>query len=311
MSHFDVVPAPEETYSRWTYPPFSGTIDGDYVYGRGASDCKDLMTAQYEALSLLLQSGFQPRRTIILAHGNDEETTGRNGARKLAPYLEGIYGKDSMLMVVDEGDSSERIFGSAFALPGTAEKGYMDVEVAIGVKGGHSSVPPRHTGIGIAAEAVRAIEKHASDEDFAPAFKTEENPVLQFLVCAAEHAKGFPKAWSKLVKKRDWRELAKKFSQYRPEMRGEQSQTNAYGILKLDVHVIYHHSSYRDDIRYRCYRWWEEGQCAAGTSHFPCVSEPMQYIKLSFPAELIEMASVITELHFPPLPPQFSSILLE
>lgn len=221
MSHFDVVPVPKETYSRWTYPPFSGTIDEErkFVYGRGASDCKDLMTAQYEALSLLLESGFQPKRTIILAHGNDEETTGRNGARKLAPYIESVYGKDSMFMVVDEGDSSEKLFGSAFALPGVAEKGYLDVEVAVGVKGGHSSIPPRHTGIGIAAEAIQAIESHALDKDFAAAFKTEDDPVLQFLMCASEHAKEFPKVWSKLVKKRDWGNLAKKFAEYKPEMK--------------------------------------------------------------------------------------------
>jgi Gly-Xaa carboxypeptidase len=223
MSHFDVVPAPKETYSRWTYPPFSGTIDEErkFVYGRGASDCKDLMTAQYEALTLLLESGFQPKRTIILAHGNDEETTGQNGARKLAPYIESLYGKDSILMVVDEGDSSERLFGTAFALPGTAEKGYLDVEVSVGVKGGHSSVPPRHTGIGIAAEAIQAIEAHSMDRDFMSAFRTEDDPVLQFLVCAAEHAKDFPKSWSRLVKKRNWASLAKKFSEYKPEMKGK------------------------------------------------------------------------------------------
>lgn len=241
MSHFDVVPVPKETYSRWTYPPFSGTIDekGEFVYGRGASDCKDLMTAQYEAISLLLQSGFQPRRTIILAHGNDEETTGRNGARKLAPYLESLYGKDPMFMIVDEGDSSERLFGSAFALPGVAEKGYLDVEVAVGVKGGHSSVPPRHTGIGIAAEAIQAIEAHALDEDLAATFKTEDDPILQFLMCASEHAQTFPKSWTKLVKKRDWRALAKKFAEYKPEMKGEYhcSSAREYSILMFSINV--------------------------------------------------------------------------
>jgi Gly-Xaa carboxypeptidase len=221
MSHFDVVPAPKETYSRWTYPPFSGAIDdeGKYVHGRGAGDCKNLMTAQYEALSLLLQSGFQPRRTIILAHGNDEETTGRNGARKLSPYIESIYGRDSILMIVDEGVENMKMFGQAWALPGTAEKGYLDVEVTVAVKGGHSSVPPRHTGIGIAADIIKVIEAHSQDQDFAPSFG-KEDPILQFHVCAAENAKGYPKAWSKLVKKKNWNALAKKFADYEPEAKG-------------------------------------------------------------------------------------------
>lgn len=223
MSHFDVVPVPKETYSRWTYPPFDGAIDAEkrFVYGRGASDCKDLVTAQYEALSLLLASGFKPRRTIILAHGIDEETTGRNGARRLAPALEQQYGKDSMLMIVDEGDSSLRLFGQAFALPGTAEKGYLDIEVAVGVKGGHSSVPPRHTGIGIAADAIKAIETHAKDEDFAPTFGASDDPILQFHMCAAEHADKYPAKWKKLIKKMDWKGLSKAFAGFMPEGEGQ------------------------------------------------------------------------------------------
>ena len=34
MSHLDVVPVPRETLNRWTYPPFAGQIDSDFVYGR-------------------------------------------------------------------------------------------------------------------------------------------------------------------------------------------------------------------------------------------------------------------------------------
>lgn len=32
-----------------------------------------------------------------------------------------------------------------FAVPSLAEKGYMDIRVEVTAKGGHSSVPPRHT----------------------------------------------------------------------------------------------------------------------------------------------------------------------
>lgn len=48
MSHYDVVPAPESTYDRWTYPPFSGHNDGTDIWGRGASDDKTLLVAQCE-----------------------------------------------------------------------------------------------------------------------------------------------------------------------------------------------------------------------------------------------------------------------
>ena len=36
-------------------------------------------------------------------------------------------------------------YGSVFATPGIAEKGYFDVTVEVTAPGGHSSVPPRHT----------------------------------------------------------------------------------------------------------------------------------------------------------------------
>lgn len=46
MSHYDVVPAPKDTYDRWTYPPFSAHNDGTYIWGRGAADTKSLLVAQ-------------------------------------------------------------------------------------------------------------------------------------------------------------------------------------------------------------------------------------------------------------------------
>ena len=47
MSHTDVVPVEDE--SKWTHPPFGAVIVGDRIHGRGASDCKGLLTAQIMA----------------------------------------------------------------------------------------------------------------------------------------------------------------------------------------------------------------------------------------------------------------------
>lgn len=35
--------------------------------------------------------------------------------------------------------------GSIIAIPGIAEKGYVDTRVKVSTSGGHSSVPPAHT----------------------------------------------------------------------------------------------------------------------------------------------------------------------
>jgi Gly-Xaa carboxypeptidase len=46
----------------------------------------------------------------------------------------------------DEGIAGvEKHFGTEFALPATAEKGYIDVSIIIDTAGGHSSTPPDHT----------------------------------------------------------------------------------------------------------------------------------------------------------------------
>jgi len=44
-----------------------------------------------------------------------------------------------------------RQFGSVVALPGIAEKGYLDVLVEVTAPGGHSSIPPAHTVISFIA----------------------------------------------------------------------------------------------------------------------------------------------------------------
>ena len=44
MSHIDVVPVEDE--SKWDYPPFSGQIVDDMVYGRGSDDCKSLTSSR-------------------------------------------------------------------------------------------------------------------------------------------------------------------------------------------------------------------------------------------------------------------------
>jgi Gly-Xaa carboxypeptidase len=49
-----------------------------------------------------------PRRTIILSHGNDEEEVfARRGQGHIAPFLEERYGKDGLLMVIDEGSGNQ------------------------------------------------------------------------------------------------------------------------------------------------------------------------------------------------------------
>ena len=49
----DVVAVGSE--DKWTHPPFSGAIEGGYVWGRGALDLKFSVAALLEAVANLLQ----------------------------------------------------------------------------------------------------------------------------------------------------------------------------------------------------------------------------------------------------------------
>ena len=64
--------------------------------------------------------------SIVLAFGQDEEISGPRGATNVGKYLEQVYGKNGIAMIVDEGGMNlEDVYGREFALPGIAEKGYL------------------------------------------------------------------------------------------------------------------------------------------------------------------------------------------
>ena len=77
MSHLDVVPVEEE--EKWRFPPFSATIADGRVFGRGASDCKALLTCQLIAMRLLKRNNIELKDSLILASCADEEHGGRYG----------------------------------------------------------------------------------------------------------------------------------------------------------------------------------------------------------------------------------------
>jgi Gly-Xaa carboxypeptidase len=140
MAHQDVVPA---TSDSWTHPPFSGHFDGRFVWGRGAVDTKDSLVAILEAVEALAGVGFQPKRTLMISLGIDEELMRNNneGATKLAARIEEIYGRDSLELILDEGPGVERLAGASgpeFATPALGEKGYMDMKISLRTQGGHS-----------------------------------------------------------------------------------------------------------------------------------------------------------------------------
>ncbi len=158
--HLDVVPADEATLAQWQHPPFSGEIADDYVWGRGALDVKGQVVSLLYAVEQLIKQGFQPERTLYLAFGEDEETSGKLGAGQIAALL--AEREEKLEAVLDEGGAI--VQGSLpgvevpVALIGIVEKGHLTLRLRVEHPGGHSSTPPPSSAIGILARAVTAIE---------------------------------------------------------------------------------------------------------------------------------------------------------
>jgi len=180
------VPIAQDTLSQWKYPPFSGYFDGTYINGRGSHDCKNNVIALFSSITALLEAGFEPRRTVVLGFGFDEEAPGNGfGAHQIAQQLEKIWGRNSFAILVDEGIIGiQKIHGRTFGIPQASEKGCMDAVIRVHVPGGHSSMAPPHTSIGIVSEAVVALENSRS-KNF-PSRLTPNNPFYYQLHCTAE-----------------------------------------------------------------------------------------------------------------------------
>mgnify|MGYP003878589773 CR=1 FL=1 len=158
MGHQDVVPiaAPKS----WKHPAFSGLIKDGYIWGRGALDDKSTILALLEGVSHLAKQGFKPKRTVYLAFGHDEEIGGAEGAKQIAKTLK--ERKVKLQYVLDEGLAiTEGILAGLkppTALIGLAEKGYLTLKLVAKSAGGHSSMPPPHTAVGILSTAIHKLE---------------------------------------------------------------------------------------------------------------------------------------------------------
>jgi carboxypeptidase PM20D1 len=162
MGHLDVVPVEPGTEEKWQEKPFSGQIADGFIWGRGAIDNKFTVLGTLEAVEMLLGEGFRPRRGVYLAYGHDEEVGGRRGAREVAALLKrrGV----ELEMVLDEGgvigDGLLPGIAKPTALLGIAEKGFLSIALSTRGVGGHSSIPPRQSTIGILSAAIARLEEN-------------------------------------------------------------------------------------------------------------------------------------------------------
>ncbi|MCR5073776.1 MAG: M20/M25/M40 family metallo-hydrolase [Clostridiales bacterium] len=139
--HMDVFPATETDdpdYNAW-----SGKIDGDFVYGRGASDMKSGDCAALIAVKFLKEMGFDPNGSVVLNFVSDEESGGKYGILSLL--------KDGLIHA-DFGISME---------PSSSAPGITDVMI------GHGGVYPCQVIVyGDGGHAAKPIDPNDKDNKY-------------------------------------------------------------------------------------------------------------------------------------------------
>jgi carboxypeptidase PM20D1 len=164
LAHQDVVPIAPGTEALWKKPPFDGVIEDGMVWGRGTLDNKGNTVTQLEAVEMLLQAGFQPRRSVYFVFGHDEEVGGQLGAVPIAAMLKQRGVK--LEFVLDEGMAvTEGVLPGVtkpLALIGLGEKGSVSLRLRATAKPGHSSMPPGpgESAIGILSAALARVDAH-------------------------------------------------------------------------------------------------------------------------------------------------------
>lgn len=152
MGHTDVVTVDA---AKWTFPPFGAVRDGGYVYGRGAVDDKDNLTAGLMLILRLKREGTPLDRDVILLAEAGEEGAPDVGAQFMADnHLDAINAE----FCLAEGGGVVRRGGQVVqANVGTTEKEPRFVEIIARGPAGHGSVPSKNNAVTMLSAAVGKV----------------------------------------------------------------------------------------------------------------------------------------------------------
>jgi acetylornithine deacetylase/succinyl-diaminopimelate desuccinylase-like protein len=169
MAHTDTVNVDPK---KWTFPPFSATRDGGYVYGRGTVDNKqDVAAGLMTMLRLKRDKVALDRDVIFLAEAGEEGTT-RVGIMFMAnQHFDAI---DSEYCLA-EGGGVTRVGGAVkYASVATTEKIPRAIELTARGPAGHGSIPLQNNALTHLSTAVAAAA------NWVPPIKLNETTAAYF-----------------------------------------------------------------------------------------------------------------------------------
>ena len=152
MAHTDVVNVDPE---KWQFPPFSATVDGGYVYGRGAVDDKDNLASALMIMLELKRNNISLDRDVIFLAESGEEGATEFGIEFM---VNNHFDKIDAEFCLAEGGSVARVNREVqYAGIQTVEKLPYRVELLATGIAGHGSVPLQTNSVIRLAKAVAAI----------------------------------------------------------------------------------------------------------------------------------------------------------
>jgi succinyl-diaminopimelate desuccinylase len=139
--HSDVVPTGDE--ARWSHPPFSGEVTGDFLFGRGAVDMKGgIACAVAAALDHLAANGGKPQKngkgSISFLVTGDEESIAVNGTVKLLKWAAGRGEKFDHCILPEP--SNVDVLGDTIKI---GRRGSLNGTLIVHGKQGHVAYPER------------------------------------------------------------------------------------------------------------------------------------------------------------------------
>lgn len=149
MGHTDVVPVEPD---KWSRPPFSGDLVDGVIWGRGATDMKNVVAMELMTLLMVKRLGLPLKRDIIFMATADEEVGGTWGAGWLADHHPELIRAEYAL---NEGGPTAIVFGDkVFFACSTAEKGTARFSMRAKGAPGHASLPHNDNAVLHLAEAL-------------------------------------------------------------------------------------------------------------------------------------------------------------
>jgi acetylornithine deacetylase/succinyl-diaminopimelate desuccinylase-like protein len=152
MGHSDVVKVDP---AKWTFPPFSATRNGGYVYGRGTLDDKsDLLATMMTMLMLKRQKTPLDRDVIFVSEAGEEAATGPGIEYLVNEHWNDI---DAEFALAEAGGVRLKNGQARYALIETTEKQPRAARLVAKGPAGHGSRPLRTNAVVHLAKAVETI----------------------------------------------------------------------------------------------------------------------------------------------------------